>query len=295
MRVGPGKPAGNRVTEMISGPWEHRLVNAGGVAFHTAIQGDGPHTILLLHDFPEHWWSFRHQIPAFAEAGYRAVAMDLRGFGLSDNQPGPVALHRLATDALSVLNALGTQTCTVVGAGMGGSVAWALAHQRPTILRSMALMSAAHPLDTLHWSSQKHLRAWIEKPRLRRFHLQDGSLVRACLQDLSAPENAANMTQSADVYAETFRRKTSARAASETFQATIDKQDKHRFSPKVNVPVLFLRGDADSIIHQESSDISPHIDAPQVSKVIQGAGRYMAEEAPAAVSKALLTHCSEIL
>lgn len=283
------------MTELISGPWEHRMVNAGGAAFHTAIQGNGPHTVLLLHDFPEHWWSFRHQLPVIAEAGYRAVALDLRGFGASDNQPGPVTLYRLATDALAVLNALGTQTCTVVGAGMGGSVAWALAHQRPEFLRSLVTISASHPLDTFHWTTQKRLRAWTERPRLRRFHLQDGSLVRACFRYLTAPQTVESMLATAHVYSETFQRRMSARAASETFQAAIDKPDKKDFVSPVKVPVLFLRGDADAATLSLSKVADSCVRGPQVSATISKAGRYLVEEAPKATSEALLNHLSQVI
>lgn len=71
----------------LDGPWTHRDVAANGARFHIAEMGDGP-LVLLLHGFPQFWWTWRHQLPVLAEAGFRAVAMDLRGVGGSDRTPG---------------------------------------------------------------------------------------------------------------------------------------------------------------------------------------------------------------
>jgi pimeloyl-ACP methyl ester carboxylesterase len=63
---------------LVPGPWTHRDLSANGTRFHLAEQGEGP-LVLLLHGFPQFWWSWRHQLPGLADAGYRAVAPDLRG------------------------------------------------------------------------------------------------------------------------------------------------------------------------------------------------------------------------
>ena len=71
---------------LIDGPWEHRSIAARGTRFHVAEMGTGP-LVLFLHGFPQFWWSWRSQLPTFAAAGYRAAAMDLRGYGASDHTP----------------------------------------------------------------------------------------------------------------------------------------------------------------------------------------------------------------
>lgn len=68
------------------GPWTHRDVAANGARFHVAEVGEGP-LVLLVHGWPEYWWAWRHQMTALAEAGFRAVALDLRGVGGSDRTP----------------------------------------------------------------------------------------------------------------------------------------------------------------------------------------------------------------
>ena len=75
-----------RDTVDVPGPWEHRYIAANGARFHVASMGDGP-LLVLLHGFPEFWWAWRHQLPELAAAGWRTVAMDLRGYGGSDKTP----------------------------------------------------------------------------------------------------------------------------------------------------------------------------------------------------------------
>ena len=94
---------------LIEGPWEHRFVAANGARFHVAEQGEGP-VVLLLHGFPQFWWAWRHQMQALADAGYRACAMDLRGYGASDKPPRGYDTRTSATDVASVLRSLGRLT-----------------------------------------------------------------------------------------------------------------------------------------------------------------------------------------
>src|SRR6202034_490866 len=86
----------------VSGPWTHRSVTANGTRFHLATMGEGP-LVLLLHGFPEFWWTWRHQLVTLAEAGYRAVAVDLRGYGGSDK---PLRGYDLITPAAHAAGAI---------------------------------------------------------------------------------------------------------------------------------------------------------------------------------------------
>ena len=79
----------------------HRDVAANGARFHIAEMGDGP-LVLLLHGFPQFWWTWRHQLAALADAGFRAVAMDLRGVGGSDRTPRGYDPANLALDITGV-------------------------------------------------------------------------------------------------------------------------------------------------------------------------------------------------
>src|SRR6201990_1897845 len=98
----------------VSGPWTHRSVTANGCRFHVASMGEGP-LVLLLHGFPEFWWSWRHQLVALSDAGYRVVAPDLRGYGASDKPPRGYDVPTLAADLAGLVRALGESKAVFVG------------------------------------------------------------------------------------------------------------------------------------------------------------------------------------
>ncbi|MFI6516086.1 alpha/beta fold hydrolase [Spirillospora sp. NPDC050679] len=124
----------------------HRSVkSAGGLTMHVAEAGEGP-LVLLLHGFPECWYSWRHQLTALAEAGYHAVAPDQRGYARTG---GPDAVDQysilhLAGDAVGLIDALGADRAVVVGHDWGAPVAWAVAQMRPDKVRGVAALSVPH-------------------------------------------------------------------------------------------------------------------------------------------------------
>ena len=93
---------------LVEGPWRHRDVTASGLCFHVAECGpaDGP-LVLLLHGFPEFWWSFRHQLVALGDAGFHAVAPDLRGYGATDKPPRGYDAYTLSADIAGLVRATG--------------------------------------------------------------------------------------------------------------------------------------------------------------------------------------------
>lgn len=98
----------------------HRTVQVPAGRLHCVEQGEGP-LVLLVHGFPESWYSWRHQLPALAAAGYRAVALDVRGYGRS-SRPAAVEEYRmraLAADNAALVSALGAESAVVVGHDWG--------------------------------------------------------------------------------------------------------------------------------------------------------------------------------
>ncbi len=130
---------------LLDGPWTHRFVNANGNRFHVAEAGSGP-MVLFLHGFPEFWWAWHRQIQALADAGLRAVAVDLRGYGASDKPPRGYDGYTLAGDIAGLVRALGERSVTLVGAGFGGMVGWTTAAFHPGMVRRLVVLGAAHPL-----------------------------------------------------------------------------------------------------------------------------------------------------
>jgi pimeloyl-ACP methyl ester carboxylesterase len=120
----------------------HRMVDTNGITMHIAEQGSGP-LVLLCHGWPESWYSWRHQLPALAAAGYRAVAPDQRGYGQT-SRPEAIdqyTLFHLVGDLVGLLDALGEQQAVIVGHDWGAPVAWGAAMMRPDRFRAVAALS----------------------------------------------------------------------------------------------------------------------------------------------------------
>lgn len=120
----------------------HRTVETNGINMHIAEAGQGP-LVVLCHGFPESWYSWRYQIAALAEAGFHAVAPDMRGYGRTD-APEDIeqyTLLHLVGDMVGLLDALGRETAVIVGHDWGGPVAWNSALLRPDRFRAVIGMS----------------------------------------------------------------------------------------------------------------------------------------------------------
>ena len=123
----------------------HRTIEANGIRLHIAEQGSGP-LVLLCHGFPESWYSWRHQLKALAEAGYHAVAPDMRGYGDSDRpeQIERYTLFHLVGDMVGVLDALGERQAVIAGHDWGAPVAWHAALMRPDRFRAVIGLSVPY-------------------------------------------------------------------------------------------------------------------------------------------------------
>jgi pimeloyl-ACP methyl ester carboxylesterase len=120
--------ANHRHTSAAAGNVAHRRVRSNGIHMHIAEAGRGP-LVVLVHGFPELGYSWRHQLPALAEAGYHAVAPDLRGYGETDapRADESYALSNLAADVVGLLDALDARRAVLMGHDWGANIAWACA------------------------------------------------------------------------------------------------------------------------------------------------------------------------
>lgn len=144
-RRGSGRTPIDESCVLLDGPWTHRFVGANGSRFHVVEAGSGP-LVLFLHGFPEFWYAWHEILPAVADAGYRAVAMDLRGYGASDKPPRGYDGYTLAADIAGLIRALGERSAVLVGAGAGGMIAWTAAAFHPRLVRRLVVLAAPHPL-----------------------------------------------------------------------------------------------------------------------------------------------------
>jgi pimeloyl-ACP methyl ester carboxylesterase len=119
-----------------------RIIEVNNIRINIAEQGSGP-LVLLCHGFPECWYSWRQQISALAEAGFHAVAPDMRGYGKSDRPEAidQYTIFHLVGDLVGVLDALDAKSAVVVGHDVGASVAWQVAQMRPDRVRAVVGLS----------------------------------------------------------------------------------------------------------------------------------------------------------
>jgi pimeloyl-ACP methyl ester carboxylesterase len=123
----------------------HRLVASPAGRIHLVEQGSGP-LVLLVHGFPESWYSWRHQLPVLAATGYRAAAVDVRGYGRSSRPEGVDAYRMLdlVEDNVAVVHALGERTAVIVGHDWGATIAANSALVRPDVFRAAGLLSVPY-------------------------------------------------------------------------------------------------------------------------------------------------------
>ena len=126
--------------------WSHQQAVVNGVRLHWVEQGRGP-LILLLHGFPEFWYSWRHQIPVLAER-FRVVAPDLRGYNLSEKPPSGYDVETLSDDLLALIRALGEERAAIVGHDWGGVIAWTFAMRYPETTHKLVIINAPPRRDS---------------------------------------------------------------------------------------------------------------------------------------------------
>jgi epoxide hydrolase 4 len=160
-------------TETLPGPppctIQHRFARVNGVRLHyveaqpAAINGresTSGKLCLTLHGFPEFWYSWRHQIPALATAGFHVIAPDLRGYNLSDKPPGVNAyrMEVLSGDVIGLIHQAGEEKAAIAGHDWGGVIAWHLAMHHPQTVEKLIILNAPHP--AAYW---REMRSWGQR------------------------------------------------------------------------------------------------------------------------------------
>lgn len=284
----------------IAGPWNHRDVSAGGTRFHIAEMGEGP-LVLLLHGFPEFWWTWHRQLVTLAAAGYHAVAMDLRGYGGSDKPPRGYDLVTLAADAAGLVRALGNSSATVIGHDWGGLLAWTMAVYHPKVVQRLIAVSAPHPLRLRQ--ELRHAGAWgasaglFQVPSWPERHLvrDDAAFVARLLHQWSGPGWPDPQTERH--LREAIQIPGVAHSALEYHRWLLRSQLRpdgiryaHRMAAGVQVPTLHLHGSLDTAMPAMVAQGSGrYVEAPYSWKLIEGTGHFPHEERPRAFDAQLLT------
>jgi pimeloyl-ACP methyl ester carboxylesterase len=129
----------------LEGSWQHEYITTNGINLHYVTQGEGE-LMLMLHGFPEFWYSWRHQIPEFAK-DFKVVALDLRGYNESDkpSKQSAYVMDEFIKDIEGVIKGLGYDRCVLVGHDWGGAIAWSFAYAHPDMVQRLIVLNLPHP------------------------------------------------------------------------------------------------------------------------------------------------------
>jgi len=292
---------------LFEGPWTHRTVRANGIAMHIAEVGAGP-LVLFLHGFPQFWWTWRDQLGELADAGFRAVAVDLRGIGASDKPPRGYDTPTLANDVAALVAALGERDAMLVGNDLGGLIAWTVAAQHPRVARRLAVVGAAHPLrlrqavatePRTQGSASAYAWRTFQVPRRPEALLtRDAAYVGELFERWSGPKwrDTPSFVEDVDVYARALRVPKVAHTSLEQFRWLVRSQarpDGRRFAARlrepITAPVLQLHGADDRCVLPATAQGSGrYVSAEYEWRLIDGVGHYPQNETPDVVSGQLI-------
>lgn len=305
----------------------HRTIEANGIKMHIAEAGEGP-LVVLLHGFPELWYSWRHQLPALAEAGYHAVAPDVRGYGGTD---APAAIEsynmlRHTADIVGILDELGQKTAVAVGHDWGAPIAWHCALLHPERFSAVVALSvpyipraSAPPMQLLRqaFADTFFYILYFQEPGVAEAELESdvGRSLRLLLYNASGdgprgaglarkakdakfldgmqePDRLPSWLTKADLdyFTGEFER-TGFRGGLNRYR-NMDRDWKELpqlAGAKVQQPALFITGDRDPVLTFTSSD-AMKASVPNLRDVLvlPGCGHWTQQERPAEVSAALV-------
>ena len=261
------------------------------------------YALVLLHAFPEHWWSWRDVIPPLAGAGRRVVAMDIRGCGTSDLSRGASDLVQLAQDVIGVVRALGISSFSVAGAGTGGAVAWMVGALSPSELRSLIALGAPHPLGIrpvsgrAPWSGGRLLQCRLALPTGRARALRDGRLLDAVYRSWASPSSRERLDSQSGPFRAALARPFAPHTALRALRAARrpSREARRILRSPVAVPVLSIRGSDDGAWSPvDHAHDATFVDAAHSCVVVREAGHFLPEEAPSQVARAIAAHLDEL-
>ena len=243
---------------------DHHFVEANGIRLHYVEAGSGP-LVILLHGFPDFWYSWRRQIPALADAGFRVVAPDLRGYNRSD-QPRSVGSYRpeiLADDVAALIPALGERSASVVGHDWGGGVAWYFAMRNPPSLERLVVINCPHPTVMLKGltTPRQVARSWymflFQTPRLPEVGLgaRNHEALRKTYERMTIRDDAFTPLDS-QRYVEAAERSRNFSGGINYYRAAFRRNPfrVERNNPRIETDTLVLWGEKDSALGSELAE-----------------------------------------
>ncbi|HEX7316565.1 MAG TPA: alpha/beta hydrolase [Pyrinomonadaceae bacterium] len=281
----------------------HGYAQIGDVRLHYAECGEGERLVVLLHGFPECWYSWRHQLKALGRR-YRVVAPDMRGYNLSD-KPGNVEAYQmkhLVDDVTGLIRHFGVRETAVVGHDWGGAVAWAVAQYFPDYVWKLASLQTPPPaVWGRNLTLKQLLRSWymffFQLPAVPEWWIRrdDFAGIGKTLRATSRPGtfNDADI----EVLKSALREPGALTAGINYYRANLraflgrgfgDRQI--RTHERIRVPTLFIYGERDfAILPETVAGVADYVDAPYTELRLGRGNHWVQQESPAEVNAALLT------
>lgn len=280
----------------------HGYAQVGGVRLHYAERGSGGRLVVLLHGFPECWYSWRHQLMALGDR-FTVVAPDMRGYNLSD-KPARVEDYKidlLIDDVLGLIHHFGEQTAAVVGHDWGAIIAWAVAQKHPEYVWKLVTMQVPPKQvwrDNLTF--RQALKSWymlfFQLPRLPEWLMSanDFAFVERIFKKTVARPGTFTDAD-IEVYKGALRERGALTAAINYYRANMLRMFLKRRRPqeemsdgRIRVPVLFIYGEQDNAVIPETvRNVKAYVDAPYREVRIPGSAHWVQNEAVEEVNAAL--------
>ncbi len=238
---------------------KHDYILSNGIRLHYVTQGEGP-LMLMLHGFPEFWYSWRYQIPEFAK-DYKVVALDLRGYNDSEKpqERAAYAMAELIKDVEGVIKGLGYERCVLVGHDWGGGIAWNFAYAHPEMLEKLIVMNLPHPakfVQALRTNPQQMLRSWyilfFQLPLLPELMFQFDDY-RACASAFidTAIDKTAFTPQDLEAYKDAAAKRGALTAAIDYYRNIFLGLLNQTEWDVLQVPTLMIWGENDKFLGKE--------------------------------------------
>ena len=284
----------SRITELEGAA--HEYADLDEVRLHYVAAGEGD-LLVLLHGFPDFWYSWKHQIPALAQAGLRVVAPDMRGYNLSDQPAGVDAyrIERLTADVSQLIEHHGAQRAHVVGHDWGGIVAWFFAMDHPEALDRLGIVNVPHPARIIEMarSPTQALRSWyvafFQVPRLPEALVSAADFL-ALRRALRTQSSNAFDEEDIEAYVEAARRSQSLRGPINYYRALMRRNplDLRNDRRRISHETLVLWGDQDAVLKAGFAD--PHPELVPSCRVVRfpDAGHWVHFQKPTEVNEELI-------
>ena len=265
----------------------HQWVRARGLEFHLAEAGSGEDVVLCLHGWPQHWYEWRHLLPALADR-HRVLALDLRGFGWSEAPRGGYEKENLADDVLAVLDELGLERVKLVGHDWGGWIGFLLCLRAPQRFSRYLALNILHPWLSLRAALPHAWRFWYQQLILApglgyRLH-RSGRFVPRVLVGGSTNRGVWD-EETLRIFADNLAEPARARAAVQMYRVFNLREAwpmlRGRYAgARLIVPTRLLFGVDDAALRPELlAGYERHADDMQV-ELVRDCGHFIADERP---------------